>query len=218
MAAADPSALLILASRSPRRAQLLHEAGFHFHQADPPFHDPPQPIANGLSPQGLAMELAREKAMSLRGHVELAEEGMILAADTLCVDGEGRLLGQPPDREAAKAMIASFVERAHEVVSAVALLGPGSQEPTCFADTAVVVFGEVTEGQLESYLRGEQWRGKAGGYNLFDRQAAGWPIRVEGDPTTVVGLPMRRLVPALAERGIFPGKVAVWPGASAGEA
>ena len=66
-----------------------------------------------------------------------------------------------------------------------------------FADVAVVRFGAVSEQQLVTYLATEEWQGKAGGYNLFDRQSAGWPIEVEGDPATVVGLPMKRLIPML---------------------
>jgi predicted house-cleaning NTP pyrophosphatase (Maf/HAM1 superfamily) len=55
---------------------------------------------------------------------------------------------------------------------------------------------------LEHYLNTDGWIGKAGGYNLTDRQHAGWPITVEGDPATVMGLPMNRLVGVLAGYGI----------------
>ena len=60
-------------------------------------------------------------------------------------------------------------------------------------DVARVWIGDVSRTTLEEYLSSGEWRGKAGGYNLLDRLAAGWPIRVIGDTTTVMGLPMVQL-------------------------
>ncbi|MCX5662395.1 MAG: Maf family protein [Planctomycetota bacterium] len=96
------------------------------------------------------------------------------------------------------------MERSHDVVTGVALLGADDVQPERFADAAVVNMRRVAAGDLEEYLDSGQWRGKAGGYNLFDRQRAGWPMTVEGDPTTVVGLPMTALRAALARRGVAP--------------
>jgi len=192
---------LILASQSPRRAQLLREAGFVFEQRSPPFADPDQPPGHlgGHEAEDYARSLAIQKAESLARDID--GPATILAADTICVDEAGALVGKPRDREHARAMLRSFVGCDHRVLSGVALLRVGSNSETAtesFADTAVVTFGAVASEQLEAYLATEDWRGKAGGYNLFDRQAAGWPITVVGDPTTVVGLPMDRLVPMLA--------------------
>lgn len=195
---------LCLASRSPRRAQLLRGWGYRFEQADPPFADPPQPEPTSADPADLAADLARQKAASLRGHV--GRDELILAADTLCVATDGTLLGQPDTRDEARAMIAQFVGCSHAVITGCALLAPGEAQPTTFADTAVVTFGPLDSTALDAYLETGHWRGKAGGYNLFDRQAAGWPITVQGDPTTVVGLPMRMLANQLARHGIHPGE------------
>ncbi len=198
----SPAPRLILASRSPRRALLLREAGYAFDQADPPFDDPPQPEATHRDPAALALELARCKAASLAG--ARPPGGVILAADTICVGPRDELIGQPATRADAAAMLRGFLGVWHEVVTAVALLGDGDAEPTGFADTARVRLEHPGEAAMNHYLDSGQWRGKAGGYNLFDRQDDGWPIRVEGDPTTVVGLPMRRLRSALALRGVRP--------------
>src|SRR5690606_29069396 len=100
---------------------------------------------------------------------------LVLTADTLCVDGGGELIGQPGDRADARRMLAGFRDRTHEVVTGVALLGPGEAEPTTFADTAAVRFGSISDAMLEAYLDSGEWRGKAGGYNLVDRQRDGWP-------------------------------------------
>ncbi|MEM1353403.1 MAG: Maf family protein [Planctomycetota bacterium] len=193
---------LILASQSPRRAQLLRDAGLVFEQVSPPFADPDQPEDRSLNAEQHAMELARAKAASLAR--TLSSPALILAADTLCVDHHNRLVGKPRDRDHARAMLRGFANRDHAVVTGVAIqvAGPGqfrAGETRAFTDRAVVSFGEVSAQTIEAYLDLDQWRGKAGGYNLFDRQAAGWPIRVAGDPTTVVGLPMQRLLPIITE-------------------
>jgi septum formation protein len=190
---------LILASQSPRRKQLLAEAGFDFEQRSPPFADPDQPAAHlyGHEAEAYAESLALQKAQSLAPKID--GQALILAADTICVDDVGELVGKPHDREHARQMVRSFIQAEHRVITGVALLFVGADVTTIesFADTAFVRFGSVGDEQLDDYLATDDWQGKAGGYNLFDRQAAGWPIDVVGDPTTVVGLPMARLAPIL---------------------
>ena len=204
---------LILASQSPRRAQLLMEAGFVFEQRSPPFADPDQPPGHlrGHEAERYAAALAEQKAISLA--IAIDAPALILAADTICVDDRGELIGKPRDQQHARAMMRSFVDAEHRVITGVALLQVLSDTPreahaasvwasgACdtggglesFADAATVRFGSITDAQLDDYLSTDDWRGKAGGYNLFDRQAAGWPIEVIGAPTTLVGLPMARL-------------------------
>lgn len=182
---------------------MLREAGFIFDQVNPPFDDPPQPkITQPITATDLASELALKKAQSLRGVVP--SHRVILAADTICVSDDGHLLGQPANREEAKAMIKTFVNREHDVITGVAMLHTSDGHFVCFADTAIVTFGDLAEEQIDAYLDTHTWQGKAGGYNLFDRQREGWPIKVEGDPSTVVGLPMWRLVKLLPNLGIRP--------------
>ncbi len=101
-------------------------------------------------------------------------------------------------------MIEHFANNTHAVITGVALLAEGMDEPQAFADQAHVTLGPMNGVQLDEYLNSDQWQGKAGGYNLFDRRDAGWPLTVHGDETTVVGLPMRRIVPALAKLNILP--------------
>ena len=193
---------LVLASRSPRRAQLLADAGFAVVQRDPRFQDPPHPEAvEGEAVSDLATRVAAAGARSVDVDDDLLTRGragriVIVAADTIVVDVEGRLLGQPVDREDARRVIRSLTDAAHDVVTGVALLDVRSGAIQTFADTAVVHLGRVDDASLEAYLDTGLWRGKAGGYNLFERQPH-WPLRVEGDQTTVVGLPMRRLVERL---------------------
>jgi len=202
--------ILILASRSPRRAQLLCEAGYNFEILSPLFDDPAQPQSSqDLTPDQLAKRLAEQKAQSCSQLVDDGCPAVILSADTICVGPQGQLIGQPTNAEQARHMIESFIGCSHDVVTGVALLPMGladeSSQPVCFADTATVWFDQLNSDALCEYLGTEQWRGKAGGYNLFDRQAADWPIRVEtGDPATVVGLPLMKLAKRLASFGIKP--------------
>lgn len=212
---------LILASRSPRRAQLMREAGYQFEQAEPAFADPAQPeVEEGFAdPAGHAVELAVRKAESLReilaDHDASLADGsqvtILISADTICVGVDGSLIGQPVDAEDARRMIRSFADAVHDVVTGVALLRMrGSSRRTTaddlitFAEIVPVTFGPLDDVALNTYIATNQWKGKAGGYNLFDRQAAGWPIMTPAncDATAVVGLPMRKLEAALARWGV----------------
>ncbi len=213
---------LILASRSPRRAQLMREAGYVFEQAEPAFADPAQPeMGEGFAdPAGHAVELAVRKAESLReiladhdASLAAADgETIIISADTICVGVDGSLIGQPADAADARRMIRSFADAVHDVVTGVALLRVrgGSRRATVddlitFAQIVPVTFGPLSDGELDAYIATNQWKGKAGGYNLFDRQAAGWPITTPDhcDSTAVVGLPMRKLAAALERWGVM---------------
>ena len=199
----------------------MREAGYEFVQAEPAFADPAQPeVEEGFSdPAGHAVDLAVRKAESLREILAdhdaslAAGDGqtIIVSADTICVGVDGSLIGQPVDAADARNMVRSFADAVHDVVTGVALLRirPGSRRTTAddlitFAEIVPVTFGPLSDAALDQYIATNQWKGKAGGYNLFDRQAAGWPITTPAkcDPTAVVGLPMRKLAAALARWGV----------------
>lgn len=183
----------------------MRDAGFTFDKADPPFNDPPQPDQSHPGPPAaLAAHLAEQKALSLRPYLQQHPKALILAADTICVTDKGQLIGTPADRDDARRMIQHFINHTHAVVTGVALLTINMEAPLTLTDETRVALGPLNSAQLEEYLDTNTWRGKAGAYNLFERQAAGWPLTVTGDPTTVVGLPMRKLLPALAQLGLYP--------------
>ncbi|MEM8757108.1 MAG: Maf family protein [Planctomycetota bacterium] len=182
---------LLLASRSPRRRAMLTQAGIEFGLARTTLDD------GGLMPGNVPPEhwvtaLAYLKAAYA---ARLAPtETVVIGADTLCATDSG-LLGQPRDADHARGMIRAMQNARHRVITGVALVTADGRRTT-LTDAAAVRVGRITDEQIESYLATDAWRGKAGAYNLADRQAAGWPITVTGDPDTVMGLPMRRL-PAL---------------------
>ena len=185
---------IVLASRSPRRRQLLEEARWPVRIEVPDVDD--GLLDCGETPadewvSALAVFKATATAIMLEERGDL-EPCTILGADTVCVL-DGSVIGQPPDRAAARAMLESFVGVPHDVLTGVCLIDHPGGERTVFVDRSVVRWGTLDSDVIEAYLDTEQWRGKAGAYNLADRVADGWPIECEGDPTTVMGLPMRRL-------------------------
>jgi septum formation protein len=191
MAALCPT--ILLASRSPRRRELLAAAGVPHVAAAPVFDD--STLVPGLisSPAHWVASLAYLKAWSqARSHPEAA---LVLGSDTACVL-DGRLIGTPEDAAAAHAMIRAFMDRRHEVVTGVAIIDRrgGAPRRHLFADAATVDMGRLPDDLLAAYVAGNGWQGKAGGYNLMERVQAGWPLAWQGDPTTIMGLPMRRLI------------------------
>ncbi|MEM6749704.1 MAG: Maf family protein [Planctomycetota bacterium] len=213
MNAAPPQ--LVLVSRSPARLALLRRAGCRPIAVSSPFQDPAQPqapsdLGDPVSAAGdLAQRLAQEKAQAWLDHGENRPLGpfVALSADTVCVDAQGRLVGTPESVDEARAMLRALAGAAHHVVSAghlVAIGVEGAPPPRSFVDAAEVRVAPLAPDAMEAYLASDAWRGRAGGYDLDDRRAAGWTIDVAGDPAAVTGLPWVKLAPALTELGLIP--------------
>lgn len=185
--------VLLLASQSPRRRALLSAAGVAHAARAPGVDDAELEPAPGVDPAWWVMGLAHLKA---RAGAAEGDAALVLGADTVCVR-QGRVIGQPRDEREARGMIEGMAGGAHEVITGVALLEPASGRRVVFADRAQVRVGAIARDEIEAYVASGEWRGKAGGYNLMERVGAGWPIAWEGDETTIMGLPMRRLVPVL---------------------
>lgn len=186
---------LVLASRSPRRRAMLTGAGLTHRAVTPEIDDgelSPGSVEAASWVEALSFLKARSVAESLARDAALEPGEIVLGADTVCVV-EGRVIGQPADRDEAGAMIRAFMGREHEVLTGVTLLEPTTGERSIFVDRARVRLGSLGAGAIESYLESEDWRGKAGAYNFAERLDAGWPLECDGDPATVMGLPMRRL-------------------------
>jgi septum formation protein len=190
---------VFLASRSPRRRRLLEQAGLPHTAADPGLDD--GELSPGeATPAMWVAALAYLKAVA--GRERAGHRGLVLGADTVCVL-DGRILGQPRDRDEAGTMLRSLEGRSHEVLTGVALLtGKDAGERQLFVDRAAVRMGILGTARIEEYLNSGGWEGKAGAYNLEDRLHAGWPIEFDGDPGTIMGLPIRKLVPRLRRLGI----------------
>lgn len=190
--------MLVLASSSPRRRRLLEERGVPFEVIESSIDE--HLLDRGdAAPRQWVMALAYLKARSVadalnRRAPEL--ECVVLGADTMCVDG-GELLGKPEDAHDAREMLMRFMDAEHEVVTGVAIVDVKSGQREVFADPVRVRWGSVDLELIDRYIASGQWEGKAGAYNLSERLAEGWPIEVEGDPASVMGLPVERVMNSL---------------------
>lgn len=197
---------LFLASRSPRRRELLRQFGID-HDAKHPGFDDSALRPGRTSPRTWVTSLAHLKALAglelLEDSGRLGEFEYVLGADTTCVR-DGRVLGTPTDAAEAREILRALRGGMHEVITGVALVRTSDGDRTLFADRATVSWGEVADEEIEKYVGTGKWAGKAGAYNLHDRIESGWPISFEGDASTITGLPMgmlTRVLDRLGERG-----------------
>ncbi|MFI4897224.1 MAG: Maf family protein, partial [Phycisphaerales bacterium JB059] len=184
---------ILLASRSPRRRDLLREHGFEFELASCSVDDGALRPGNASDPRAWVMSLALLKASAAVGD-PLASSGrmVVLGADTVCVR-DGQIIGQPEDEAHARRMVRLLADGEHEVLTGVALICPGTLRREIYVERSVVRVGVIEDAHIDEYLATGRWRGKAGAYNLAERQRAGWPLECVGDPTSVMGLPMATL-------------------------
>lgn len=176
---------LILASSSPRRRQLLTDAGYSF-EVDPSGIDEPEPFP-GESASGYVARLAWEKAFAV---AQRRGSGLILGADTTC-DVEGLILTKPIDRVDAERMVRAQEGRDIEVLTGLVLLDARRETWIGALDRSVCRFRVFTESEREAYLDSGTWEGKAGAYGVQDNDPV--VTVVSGSWTNVVGLPMERL-------------------------
>ncbi len=185
--------MLILASASPRRRELLTQAGLTFaiEAADiPEDRKPCEPAAD------FVLRLAEEKARAIWNRHPLEQKSItVLAADTI-VHLEGETLGKPVDQADARRMLQHLSGRTHQVLTGVAIIHNGWSFSA--VETTQVTFAEIPESELEQYLASGEPMDKAGAYGI-QGYAARWIPRIEGCYYNVVGLPVARTITLLAE-------------------
>ncbi len=171
--------MLILASKSPRRREILRDAGFTF-EVQP--SDVPEVLAAGEAPQDYVQRLALEKARA----VEAAAGDIVLAADTVVVAG-GEVLEKPVDANDAARMLKKLSGKTHEVFTGIALRR-GAQEIGDLARTKVH-FMRMKPDEIRDYVASGEPMDKAGAYGI-QGLASKYIRRVEGCYFNVVGLPV----------------------------
>ena len=184
--------LLILASSSPQRRQLLLQAGVPFQAVDPPIDEPDEPIAN-LPPARQAESLAYFKARSV---ADRHPGRTVLAADTI-VAGPAGILGKPADADDARRMLAALSGTTHQVITGIALITPAGQRHIA-SDTTSVTMKPMSRGDIEAYIDSGEWMGKAGAYAI-QLSADRYVDHLDGSFTNVVGLPMELVMQMLGE-------------------
>ena len=192
---------LVLASGSPRRLQLLSQAGMEPDTLLPVEID--ETPERGELPRTLAVRLARDKALAAlpraRGTEEL-KTAYIVAADTVVAVGR-RILPKPDLLEDAAACLRLLSGRAHRVYSGICVITPRDAVRTRLVETRVR-FKRLSTEDLDSYLASGEWRGKAGGYAI-QGIAGAFVVKLVGSYTNVVGLPLYETV-ALLQGESYP--------------
>jgi septum formation protein len=190
---------LVLASASPRRLALLEQAGLKPDLLMPADID--ETPLKRESPRRLAIRLAGEKARIAQEAPlvkKLGSKTFILASDTVVGLGR-RILPKPETPEEAKACLWLLSGRSHWVYSAVTLLAPGGRSWRRCSETKVR-FKRLSREDVESYLKSDEWRGKAGGYAVQGR-AESFVRSLSGSHSGVVGLPLYETIHLLQGAG-----------------
>jgi septum formation protein len=210
--------MIVLASASPRRQELLRRAGIPFTVQPAQIDETPHP---GESPRNCAERLAREKALDV---FKRRPGEWVLGADTIVVIDEA-ILGKPRDENDAARMLRLLSGRMHRVITGVCLggdkgaRGPWSaagdaqplkteeREPRTWvedarSETTLVTMGDLSEAEIRSYIATGEPMDKAGAYAI-QGIASRWIPRVEGDYSNVVGLPVALVYRMLMERSLI---------------
>ncbi len=182
---------LILASSSPRRKELLENLrlSFEVHSSNVDERFPPD-----LPPHEIVMELAKRKAQYV---AEIFPDSYVIGSDTIVVL-DGKILGKPQDPQEAAKMLRTLSGRTHHVYTGVAIFSPETH--VTFFDKTEVVFWELTDEEIENYVKSGEPLDKAGAYGI---QGLGSLLvkKINGDYFSVVGLPVSRTARELRKLG-----------------
>ena len=176
----SPSHRLILASASPRRRELLARLGVE--AAKVVAADIDETPRKAELPRDYARRMAREKALAVA-----AADGFVLAGDTVVAAGR-RILPKAEDEATARKCLELLSGRRHRVLSAVALRHPDGSLRERLSETQLK-FKRLSEQEIDAYIAGGEWHGKAGGYAIQGMAEALIPW-IQGSHSGVVGLPL----------------------------
>jgi septum formation protein len=187
---------LVLASSSPRRQDLMRQAGYQFEVKCPPIPEPSD-FPAGLMPRALAESLAYFKARSV---AEQCLGATVLGADTI-VACDGEVMGKPKDADDARRMLCKLSRNTHEVITGVAVLRPtpggeGEMERILSSAVTTVTMRPMSEEEIQAYIDSGEWDGKAGAYAIQET-ADRFVVHIDGSWSNIVGLPMELLAEVL---------------------
>jgi septum formation protein len=185
--------MLVLASASPRRQELLRNAGIEF--VVQPAHIPEIP-REGEDPKVYAERLAREKAQAV---FRQGPQHVVLGADTVVVVDQ-QILEKPRDAEDAARMLKMLSGREHVVITGVCLIGNGFDDVR--SETTRVTMDTISDRDIRHYVSTNEPMDKAGAYAI-QGMASRWIPRIEGDYANVVGLPVALVYRMLKERKVL---------------
>ncbi len=182
---------LVLASKSPRRQQLLKDAGFHFRLLT---QSTDESYNSNWSTHEIVAHIARQKAQAVLSQIE--DNEIIISADTIvCL--EGIIFRKPQNAQDAFRIIQQLNGKTHEVKTGVCLLSKDKEH--CFVESTKVHFGELTDKEIHYYIEKYQPYDKAGAYAIQEWIGMVGIKGIEGDYFNVMGLPVYRLCKELKE-------------------
>ena len=185
--------MLVLASASPRRQELLRNAGIAF--VARPIDIPEIPQAGEL-PRTFAKRMALEKALAA---FDKESKDFVLGADTIVVV-DSEILGKPRNNADAARMLRLLSGRTHQVITGVCLLGRGFEDVR--SETTIVTVNRLGDDEIQSYVSSSEPMDKAGAYAIQGR-ASRWISRIEGDYFNVVGLPVSLVYRMMQEHRVL---------------
>jgi len=185
---------LILASASPRRAEILRDAGFSFQTISSAVDETPLPSE---SPADMVQRLADAKAELIAARA--VGPAIIIAADTV-VTLDGRIFGKPRSTDDARRMLKALSGRTHTVLTGVTLIRLPDIERSSFVESTLVHFVPLSDDDISRYLASGEPHDKAGAYAIQGLGGRFIP-RIEGDYFNIVGLPLARTAQALHSLG-----------------
>jgi septum formation protein len=183
---------LILASASPRRRQLLSEAGYEF-SVEPPEVDESTFAAEQAEPVEYAKKLALAKAKSV---AQKHPDSFVIGADTI-VDFRGRIIGKAADAKQAEQIIKKLFSAPHKVITGIAIVRLSDGTELVRSDSTTVYPRKMTPKQIADHVKGGSWRDKAGAYAIQETDDE-FVEKIDGSLTNVMGMPMELLESLLA--------------------
>ena len=195
MSLKSPNTRLILASQSPRRRQLLTEAGYDF-EIIVPSDSAESGRCSGETARDLVARYGKQKAEDVAAKIDAGTDTIVIGCDTVA-EIQGQILGKPRNEEHAIEMLRMLRGREHFVHSGLALIRCSDGQSHVAVETTTLLMKDISDQEIEDYIASDLWIGKAGGFGLQDR--TGWLDIQEGSESNVVGLPMELLKRMLAE-------------------
>ncbi|MHC5075863.1 MAG: Maf family protein [Planctomycetota bacterium] len=183
---------LILASSSPRRKELLQEAGYKFTVKMPNVDEAAFAKAN-FTPVEHAEQLALAKANSI---AEDCPDALIIGADTV-VDLKGQVIGKPKDTEDARRILKKLSASAHKVITGLALICSSNNIKIVKSEITTIYPRKMTDNQINKVIKSGVWQNKSGACSIED--FGEFVEKTEGSLTNVMGLPMELLQKTLKE-------------------
>jgi septum formation protein len=186
---------IVLASTSSRRKELLEKTGLAFDSVHSSYEED---MSLSMPPKDLAKHLSMGKAQTVANLID--DDALVIGADTF-IFFEDKVIGKPHTKERSKEILRMFSGKPHDVITGFTIIDTSTGRSTSKAVESKVYFKKLSEEQIDRYVATGEPLDKAGAYGM---QGLGGELieKIEGDPTNIIGLPMKELIETLKDFGI----------------